>query len=198
MIIGLTGTIASGKSTASRELKRLGAVVLDADVFSREAVAKGSPALELIRERFGDGALLPSGELDRRAVAGIVFSDEAKRRELNGIIHPAVLGRLFSGTRDALADDPDAAVIWDVPLLIECGWERYTDEVWLITAPLSVRTARIMARDGASEEAALARIKAQMTDEDKRRAANVVIENDSGEAEFIKKIDALYAQTVAR
>ena len=194
MIIGLTGSIASGKSTASRKLASLGARVLDADVFSREAVAPGSEGLKTIAERFGNGVMLPDGSLDRRAMAAIVFSNSEKRELLNSIIHPIVLRRLFEGTKAA---PPDTIVVWDVPLLLECGWQKHCDRVWLITAAEETRIARIVARDGSTVEAARSRVRSQMSDGEKALYADNVIYNDADEGTFLKSIERLYKETAA-
>ena len=148
MIIGLTGTIGSGKSTVSARLAKLGALVLDADTISREAVKKGADGLNKIAEVFGKEVIDANGELDRKALAGIVFSDESKRLILNGIIHPQVLKALKERTHGEKALNPDRMIVWDVPLLIEVGWVEYVDSVWLVTAPEQTRINRITARDG--------------------------------------------------
>ena len=177
MIIGLTGTIGSGKSTVSARLANLGALVLDADTISREAVKKGADGLNKIAEVFGKEVIDANGELDRKALAGIVFSDESKRLILNGIIHPQVLKALKERTHGEKALNPDRMIVWDVPLLIEVGWVEYVDSVWLVTAPEQTRINRIMARDGCTIKQAQSRICAQMSEEEKARFSNEIIDN---------------------
>ena len=194
MIIGLTGTIGSGKSTVSARLAKLGALVLDADTISREAVKKGADGLNKIAEVFGKEVIDANGELDRKALAGIVFSDESKRLILNGIIHPQVLKALKERTHGEKALNPDRMIVWDVPLLIEVGWVEYVDSVWLVTAPEQTRTNRIMARDGCTIKQAQSRICAQMSEEEKARFSNEIIDNGGSLEQLYQRVDALYSE----
>ena len=191
MIIGLTGTIGSGKSTVSARLAKLGALVLDADTISREAVKKGADGLNKIAEVFGKEVIDANGELDRKALAGIVFSDESKRLILNGIIHPQVLKALKERTHGEKALNPDRMIVWDVPLLIEVGWVEYVDSVWLVTAPEQTRINRIMARDGCTIKQAQSRICAQMSEEEKARFSNEIIDNGGSLEQLCQRVDAL-------
>ncbi|MDD6721208.1 MAG: dephospho-CoA kinase [Clostridiales bacterium] len=194
MIIGLTGTIGSGKSTVSARLAKLGALVLDADTISREAVKKGADGLNKIAEVFGKEVIDANGELDRKALAGIVFSDESKRLILNGIIHPQVLKALKERTHGEKALNPDRMIVWDVPLLIEVGWVEYVDSVWLVTAPEQTRINRIMARDGCTIKQAQSRICAQMSEEEKARFSNEIIDNGGSLEQLYQRVDALYSE----
>ena len=194
MIIGLTGTIGSGKSTVSARLAKLGALVLDADTISREAVKKGADGLNKIAEVFGKEVIDANGELDRKALAGIVFSDESKRLILNGIIHPQVLKALKERTHGEKALNPDRMIVWDVPLLIEVGWVEYVDSVWLVTAPEQTRINRIMARDGCTIKQAQSRICAQMSEEEKVRFSNEIIDNGGSLEQLYQRVDALYSE----
>ena len=194
MIIGLTGTIGSGKSTVSARLAKLGALVLDADTISREAVKKGSDGLNKIAEVFGKEVIDANGELDRKALAGIVFSDESKRLILNGIIHPQVLKALKERTHGEKALNPDRMIVWDVPLLIEVGWVEYVDSVWLVTAPEQTRINRITARDGCTIKQAQSRICAQMSEEEKARFSNEIIDNGGSLEQLYQRVDALYSE----
>ena len=194
MIIGLTGTIGSGKSTVSARLTKLGALVLDADTISREAVKKGADGLNKIAEVFGKEVIDANGELDRKALAGIVFSDESKRLILNGIIHPQVLKALKERTHGEKALNPDRMIVWDVPLLIEVGWVEYVDSVWLVTAPEQTRINRIMARDGCTIKQAQSRICAQMSEEEKARFSNEIIDNGGSLEQLYQRVDALYSE----
>ena len=194
MIIGLTGTIGSGKSTVSARLAKLGALVLDADTISREAVKKGADGLNKIAEVFGKEVIDTNGELDRKALAGIVFSDESKRLILNGIIHPQVLKALKERTHGEKALNPNRMIVWDVPLLIEVGWVEYVDSVWLVTAPEQTRINRIMARDGCTIKQAQSRICAQMSEEEKARFSNEIIDNGGSLEQLYQRVDALYSE----
>ena len=194
MIIGLTGTIGSGKSTVSARLAKLGALVLDADTISHEAVKKGADGLNKIAEVFGKEVIDANGELDRKALAGIVFSDESKRLILNGIIHPQVLKALKERTHGEKALNPDRMIVWDVPLLIEVGWVEYVDSVWLVTAPEQTRINRIMARDGCTIKQAQSRICAQMSEEEKARFSNEIIDNGGSLEQLYQRVDAVYSE----
>lgn len=194
MIIGLTGTIGSGKSTVSARLAKLGALVLDADTISREAVKKGADGLNKIAEVFGKEVIDANGELDRKALAGIVFSDESKRLILNGIIHPQVLKALKERTHGEKALNSNRMIVWDVPLLIEVGWVEYVDSVWLVTAPEQTRINRIMARDGCTIKQAQSRICAQMSEEEKARFSNEIIDNGGSLEQLYQRVDALYSE----
>ena len=194
MIIGLTGTIGSGKSTVSARLAKLGALVLDADTISREAGKKGADGLNKIAEVFGKEVIDANGELDRKALAGIVFSDESKRLILNGIIHPQVLKALKERTHGEKALNPDRMIVWDVPLLIEVGWVEYVDSVWLVTAPEQTRINRITARDGCTIKQAQSRICAQMSEEEKARFSNEIIDNGGSLEQLYQRVDALYSE----
>lgn len=192
MIIGLTGSIGSGKSTVSKRLAALGARVLDADAVSRDLTRPGGEALLPITAAFGQGILGEGGALDRRALAAAVFSDAAARERLNAILHPLVLQNMQEQTEKILANDPRPLVVWDVPLLIEAGWQGFCDAVWLVMAPEEVRVARILARDDCTREEALSRMRAQMGDSEKARFATHIIQNDGNFARLYARVDALY------
>ncbi|MDI3330944.1 MAG: dephospho-CoA kinase [Micrococcus sp.] len=175
--IGLTGGIASGKSTVAAELADLGAVVVDADALARAVVAPGSEGLAMVREAFGPVVIAADGTMDRAAVAAIVFNDADARERLNGIIHPLVRAE---GRRLVREAGPDAVVVQDVPLLVETGQAGAYDLVLVVQAGTDERVARMVRDRGMTEEAARARIAAQATDEQRRAAADVVIVNDAG------------------
>lgn len=181
--IGLTGGIASGKSTVAAELARRGAVVVDADAIARAVVAAGSPGLARVREEFGEQVIGPDGEMDRAAVARLVFSDPEARERLNGIIHPLVRAE---GRRLVEQAGPDAVVVQDVPLLVETGQASQYDLVLVILADAEERIARMVRDRGMSEDEARARIDAQATDEQRRAAADVVIVNDAGVEDLVR------------
>ncbi len=190
-MIGLTGGIASGKSTVTARLKALGAFVADADEVSREVIS--FPAvLEKIREAFGGAVFAPDGSLDRVELASRVFSSEKRTAALNGITHPVIREELLRVTGEAEASGLYPLVFVDAALLIESGFNELCERVWLVTAGTDTRIRRIMERDGATYEQACARISSQMPEDEKRAYADVVIENDSGLKELIEAVDAAF------
>jgi dephospho-CoA kinase len=177
--VGLTGGIASGKSTVSTILGDLGAVVIDADALAREVVAKGTPGLSAVVAEFGDGFLTPDGELDRPAMGALVFADESARRRLEAIVHPLVFERIVSLEAEA---PPGAVVVHDIPLLAESGRAAASDRggfdaVVVVEAPADVQVERMVRDRGWTEGDALSRIAAQTTPEARRAIATHVIEN---------------------
>lgn len=174
MRVGLTGGVASGKSTVSAILAELGAVVIDADQLARDVVARGTDGLARVVEAFGPDVLTADGDLDRPRVGEIVFADEAKRRELEGIIHPLVHERSKALEESA----PDGAiVVHDIPLLAESGRADTFDAVIVVHAPPEVQVERMVADRGWDEDHARSRIAAQASPEDRAAIANYVIDN---------------------
>lgn len=187
VVIGLTGGIASGKSTVSKELRSLGVPIYDADEASRQAVAKGSPALEQVAAAFGDEYLTAEGELNRPKVAELVFNDTAARAKLEGIIHKLV----WKGAEDFLEQcrkEAQPLAVLDVPLLIECGWHQRVDAVWLVSVSKELQIERGLQRGGITKENLLARIEAQMSLEEKSRVANVVLDNSGSLENIIEQV----------
>jgi dephospho-CoA kinase len=181
IVIGLTGGIASGKSTVAAELRRLGLPVFDADEASRQAVAAGSEGLKLVQQTFGSEYLTPTGELNREKVAALVFSDKEALKKLEAIIHKIVLSEVDCFLQDCRSQGCQAAVL-DVPLLIECGWHEKVDVVWLVAVSIEEQIKRAMLRSGMPEADVKRRIAAQMSLEEKKAYAGVVFDN-SGELE---------------
>lgn len=185
--IGLTGGIASGKSTVSKELRRLGVPIYDADEASRIAVAKGSPALEQVAAAFGQEYLTEDGELNRPKVAELVFNNKEARAKLESIIHKIV----WQGAENFLEQcrkDMQPMAVLDVPLLIECGWHERVDKVWLVSVSKELQIERGLQRGGITKENLLARIDAQMSLEDKSRVADVVLDNSGTLEDIIAKV----------
>lgn len=181
IVIGLTGGIASGKSTVAAELRRLGLPVFDADEASRQAVAAGSEGLKLVQQTFGSEYLTTTGELNREKVAALVFSDKEALKKLEAIIHKIVLSEVDCFLQDCRSQGCQAAVL-DVPLLIECGWHEKVDVVWLVAVSIEEQIKRAMLRSGMPEADVKRRIAAQMSLEEKKAYAGVVFDN-SGELE---------------
>ena len=159
MKIGLTGSIACGKSAVSQYLRELGYFVADADAISRSLTAPGGRALPLLREAFGDG-IFDGDVLNRRRLGDIVFGDADRRAQLNAILHPLILST-FQAELEA-HDAPDALVFGDVPLLYECNMAQMFDRIMVVSAPRETQIARLLSRDGLSREDAERRIDAQM------------------------------------
>lgn len=181
IVIGLTGGIASGKSTVAAELRRLGLPVFDADEASRQAVAAGSEGLKLVQQTFGSEYLTTTGELNREKVAALVFSDKEALKKLEAIIHKIVLSEVDCFLQECRSQGCQAAVL-DVPLLIECGWHEKVDTVWLVAVSIEEQIKRAMLRSGMPEADVKRRIAAQMSLEEKKAYAGVVFDN-SGELE---------------
>lgn len=177
MIVGLTGGIATGKSTVTSMLRELGAYVVDADVWARKVVEKGSQGLAEIVQTFGPGVLLSDGALNRPSLGQIVFQDEEARQRLNAITHPKVREGMREETLTYQEQHPDMPIVWDVPLLFEGETRRLVDVTVLVYTPEEVQRVRLMHRDGLSLEDANRRIAAQMPIEQKRALATYVIDN---------------------
>ena len=175
-LIGLTGGIATGKSTVAAELARLGATVIDADALAREVVEPGQAALDEIAARFGVDVLGPDGRLDRGRLGSIVFADPEARRHLERITHPRVRDLMQQRIAAALAADADL-IVAEVPLLFETRSEALYEGVMLVYAPATVALERLMSRDGIDEQGARQRLAAQIPIDEKRARATWVIDN---------------------
>lgn len=175
-LIGLTGGIATGKSTVAAELARLGATVIDADALAREVVDPGTAALGEIASRFGREVIAADGRLDRARLGSIVFADPGARRDLDRITHPRVRDLLQQRIAAALAADAHL-IVAEVPLLFETRSEAYYEGVMVVYAPADVEMERLMTRDGIDEAAARQRLAAQIAIDDKRARATWVIDN---------------------
>ncbi len=185
-VIGLTGGIASGKSSVARYFEERGATVIDADQLSRQAVSPGTPVLERIVAVFGRQVLLPDNRLDRKRLGAIVFSDPEKRRQLEQIIHPEIK-RLSEERIAAAAAAGQRLVFYMAPLLIEAGTAERFDEIWVVTVSPQIQLERLMARDGISPDEALRIISSQMPLAEKERCGRVVIDN-SGTPEQTRQL----------
>ena len=189
--VGLTGNIASGKSTVARRLAELGATVIDADVLAREAVAPGTPGFDAVAERFGTAIVAADGTIDRAALRRLVFHDPDARADLNAIVHPAV-SRLRDARFAEAARRGDAIVISDIPLLFEVGLEHAFDGVILVDAPVPVRRERLLHDRGLAEADADAMIAAQWTSDRKRLGATWVIDNDGSVEQLHQRVAELW------
>lgn len=189
--IGLTGGIASGKSTVADLLAECGAVIIDSDQLAREVVEPGTEALARIVQRFGD-QVIADGRLDRAVLGRIVFADPDARRDLEAIIHPEVRRR---AAELETAAGPDAVVVQMIPLLVETGQQDQFDAVIVVDVPESIQRDRLMSRNGLSAEEADARIAAQATREQRAAAATVVIDNSSTDRDDLRRrVRTVYRQ----
>ena len=192
-LVALTGGIASGKSTIARRLAEHGAVVVDADQVVRDVQRPGSPVLAAIAAEFGDRMLGEDGSLDRAALGSRVFGDTDAVARLNAIVHPAVRTESKRQFDEALARDPDAVVLYDVPLLAEARLGDPWDLIVVAHAPAAVRAQRLVALRGLSEQEAAARIASQVTDEERLRIADVVIDTSGALEHTLAQTDELWA-----
>lgn len=195
-IYGLTGGIASGKSTVVRMLRELGAHVLDADVIAREVVEPGTPGLAAVAERF-PGVLGPDGRLDRAKLGARVFGDPKERAALNAILHP-LIGQQFLLRTQALAEQGVERLIYDAPLLIENRLHEAMEGVVLVWVPREVQKARLMVRDGLDEAAAEARLAAQLPLDEKRRHATWLVDNSGGLEATRAQVAEVWSAMLAR
>ncbi|MBS1797894.1 MAG: dephospho-CoA kinase [Acidobacteria bacterium] len=178
--VGLTGSIAVGKSFVCEVLRELGAAVLDADQTAREVVAPGSQGLREIAEKFGKDVLLESGELDRARMGAIVFADESKRRLLNSIVHPLVFAAQDRWLAAKERENPRGIAVIDAALMIESGGYKRFPTLIVVWCQPAVQLQRLMLRNDLSEAEALRRIAAQMPQEEKKRYADFLIDTTDG------------------
>ncbi len=197
ILVGLTGSIATGKSTVARIFEELGAVVIDADALARQAVAKGSEGLKRVVERFGPQVLTPAGELDRAAMRRLIFSDPAAKAELEGIVHPLVRAGEERLVETAVARDPQAVVIVDLPLLYEIDQAARYDKVIVVYLDRATQIERLIERDGVDRAAAEKALAAQMDIETKRRRADYVIDNRGPETETRRQTEQIFEELKA-
>lgn len=175
-VIGITGSIATGKSTVSNMIKELGFTVVDADIAARVVVEPGQEAYKKIVETFGEEILQPTGEIDRKKLGNIVFNNEEKRLQLNSIVHPAVR-KWMNDQKEEAFQRGEQVVFLDIPLLYESKLTHMTDKVMVVYVDEKTQLERLMKRNELSEEEAKARINSQMSIEEKRKLADAVIDN---------------------
>lgn len=187
-VIGLTGGIATGKSTASNILKEHGFYIVDADIASRKAVEKGSTGLKQVQEVFGDQAII-DGEMNRQYVGSVVFKDESMRLKLNNIIHPIV--REIMDAEKKLGLEKGKNVIMDIPLLFENKLQDTVDETWLVYTTEETQISRLKQRNQLSDDEATSRIQSQMPIEEKKQLADEIIDNNGTLEELAQNIETL-------
>lgn len=193
--IGLTGGIGSGKSTVAQMLADRGAVIIDADAISRELMEPGSDVLDETVRAFGPAILTADGRLDRAALASVIFENEAKRKELNSIVHPAVRSEAERQAATAQADPGFSGVlIEDIPLLVETGQVHRFDGVVVVETALAERLRRLVDQRGMSRADALARIQAQASDQERREIATWLVDNSHSLEETRRQVETVYGQ----
>jgi dephospho-CoA kinase len=195
-LIGVTGGIATGKSTVGRMLAAHGATVIDADELAREAVRPGEPTLDAVAARFGRDVILPDGSLDRARLGEIVFADRVARRDLEGITYPRILELTQERVAAALASAAPLVAV-DIPLLFENAREAMFEGVLLVYAPPEVQLRRLRERNGLDEAAALQRLAAQLPIDEKRDRATWIIDNAAGLDATARAVD-MWWETVVR
>ncbi len=196
LLVGLTGGIGSGKSTVARMLEERGAVVFDADVLAREVVEPGTQGHQAVVERFGANVLAPGGELDREALASIVFADPSARRDLEAIVHPEVRRRFAEGSEEFR--DTDRVVVFSAPLLVETGLHTAFEVLLVVATPVENQIERLMRERGMSETTIRARIDAQAPAEAKAEVADLLIENVGTLEELEERVGQVWTELAAR
>ena len=192
--VGLTGSIAVGKSFVLGVLGGLGCRVLDADAKAREVVASGTPGLRAVVEAFGAEVLREDGGLDRSKLGAMVFSDEQQRKRLNSILHPFIIAEQDDQLRLWETEDPSGIVVIDAALIIESGGYRRFDKLIVVHCRPEVQLQRLMSRDGLSREEAEQRIASQMPQEEKKRYANFLIDTSDGFDSARQQTEAVFRQ----
>ncbi len=200
-LIGLSGGIASGKSTIGRRLEELGAIRIDADRLARDAVLPGTPALAGIAQRFGSDVIASDGTLDRPALGRLVFGDGTELAALNEIVHPAVRELARRGIEAARSADPDAVVVYEIPLLVETRATGVDGLAWdlvvIADAPAELRERRLIELRGMDPDEARQRVRSQADDSDRRAIADVLIDTSGSEASTLEQVDVLWARLKA-
>lgn len=190
MIIGLTGSIASGKSTVARMLKEYKLPIVDADIVARDVVEPGTSTLAAIVETFGEGALREDGSMNREYVGQLIFHDPSKRKMLNDIIHPAIREEMIR-RRDELIASGEQTVIMDIPLLFESKLQHFVEKILVVSVTDGIQLERLMARNGFSKEDALARIRSQLPMSVKEQGAHAVIYNNGTEEQTKEQLESI-------
>ncbi|MBU5350664.1 dephospho-CoA kinase [Paenibacillus barcinonensis] len=190
MNIGLTGGIATGKSSVSAYLASKGALLIDADVIAREVMMPGHPVLAAAVQRFGQAILNVDGTLDRKKLGSIVFQHPEERKALEAITHPAIRKEMRERAAAYEMQHPDKLIVSDIPLLYESGLEDGFEEIMVVYVPREVQLERLMSRDQMTQADAEARIAAQMDIERKKERANIVIDNSGSWAQTEKQLQA--------
>ncbi len=186
-VIGLTGNIASGKSLVAEVLKEKDALIIDADVVAREVVEPGTEGWNKLRSEFGDDILNSDGTVNRKTLGDTVFANPVLLKKLNNIVHPIIIKEINDKIDSFRAGGGDRVMVIDAPLLIETGLHRLVDEVWVVDIPGELQVRRLMERDRLTREQAQERIDSQMPAAEKKKYADIVIDN-SGDREHTREV----------
>jgi dephospho-CoA kinase len=192
LLVGLTGGIATGKSTVSEMFRRLGGVVIDADVLAREVVQPGEPALAQIAAEFGQDVLQNDGTLDRKKLGAVVFGSAERRKRLEQITHPAIRDRFRRRLAELEAQSFDGLVFWDAPVMIESGGHRDMDRLVVVTTDEATQAARLCTRDGIEITEADRKIRSQMPVAEKAKLADYLIDNEGDHAATEARVREVY------
>ena len=195
VVVGLTGGMGTGKSEVSRMLQDFDAVLINADQVGHETYAPGTEAWRDVVDTFGEEVLYPGGEIDRRKLGSIVFNDPQALAQLNAIMHPRMAGVIGKRVRE-LKKRGVGVIVLEAALLIEANWTPLTDEVWVVTAPEDTAVQRIQARSGLPEDAVRARIRTQLSQEERVRRADAVIDNAGSLEELRQAVTELWKQRI--
>ena len=198
MVIGLTGGIASGKSTAAHHLASLGAHVIDADALGHRAYAPDTDTYRAVLAAFGKDVRAADGQLDRRALGSKVFGDPAAMRRLTDIVWPEIRRLADREIATVRKEDTETIVVLEAAVLLEAGWKDAVDETWVVSTEPDVAVQRAMARDGLDESAVRARMDAQLSNAERAAHADVVVDNSGAEAAMRTRLDDEWARVTAR
>jgi len=196
--IGLTGGIGSGKSTAASILRELGAFVIDADRVGHEVYQPGTPGFDQVVGAFGDGVVASDGSIDRKALGAIVFADPKQLERLNGIVHPLIRGAVRERVEEMRSREPAKPIVVEAAVLIEAKWYDLVDEVWVVIASAETVIERVTRSRGLDRSAVQARIDAQLSNAERSRVADVVIENDGTPDQLREKLVELWRERLGR
>lgn len=194
LTIGLTGGIGSGKSEASGILRELGAVVIDADLVGHETYRSGEPGWDQVVEAFGDEVVGPDGEIDRGRLGRIVFGDPGRLKRLTDIVWPRIREDLEKRITEERSDGDIAVLVVEAAVLFEAGWDELFDEIWVVTAPEDEVLERLERQRKQKPEQTRARLRAQMTNEERERRAGVVVRNDEDRAALAATVRQLWSE----
>jgi phosphopantetheine adenylyltransferase/dephospho-CoA kinase len=197
-VIGLTGGIASGKSTAAEILRELGATVIDADRLGHRSYEPGTPGFEKVVNAFGHDLVDKDGLIDRRILGGKVFGAPGQMERLNAIVWPEIRNLIREEVDLIKSQDSDAIVVLEAAVLLEAGWQDLCDEIWVVTTPIPTAVERLRSRNNLSEDAAMARINAQMSNKERADAASVKIENAGTEEQLRTRVERAWDQLIQR
>ena len=191
-VIGLTGGIASGKSTAAKLLGELGAQVIDADVLGHEAYNPGTSAFQAVVQAFGEDIVAEDGSINRRALGGKVFGNDVALKRLTDIVWPEIRRLAELEIHKIRGENPTAVIVLEAAVLFEAGWEDIADEIWVVVVEPEIAIERAMQRDGADRSAIEARINSQLSNEERTAKAHLIIDNSEDEESLVSRVKAAW------